>query len=70
MIDGATIFAVHKRLRDLAGRPRLFDDRMPPARVSRRLERFKGWCGPMVWAILCDCEHHRTQPPETLKRYR
>lgn len=68
--DGATIFAVHVRLRDLARRPRLFNDRMPPARVARRLRRFQRWCGPTLWWVLVDHEHRRTQPAADVIRWR
>jgi hypothetical protein len=56
------VWKVHLRLRDLAARPRLFNDRMPPRRVHARIERFRRWCGPILWAVLCDYEHRRMQP--------
>lgn len=65
-----TIFAVHKRLRNLIRQPRLFDDRMPSGRVRIRIERFRRWCGPALWQRLCTCEVKRIEPTGNVQRYR
>lgn len=46
VFDSGAVWRVHLRLRDLQAHPRLFNDRMPPVRVRRRIERFRRWCGP------------------------
>jgi hypothetical protein len=56
------VWAVHCRLRDLVRRPRLFNDRMPAGRCRARLERFRAWCGPLMWQVLCNCEMKRQTP--------
>lgn len=68
--EGQTIYRVHSRLRDLVARPRLFNDRMPAGRVRNRIERFRRWCGPVVWQLLCNCEMKREDPPRDLMRWR
>ncbi|OYW56810.1 MAG: hypothetical protein B7Z29_01975 [Hyphomicrobium sp. 12-62-95] len=50
-------------MRDLVRRPRLFNDRMPAGRCRARLERFRRWCGPCLWQVLCDAELKRYPPP-------
>jgi hypothetical protein len=69
-IPGRAIFAVYLRLRDLERRPRLFDDRMPSGRVRRRRERFRRWCGPELWQVLCNCEMKRDAPRDDVIRWR
>lgn len=69
-LSGDAIWRVHLRLRDLVRRPRLFDDRMPPGRVRARLERFRRWCGPLLWQVLCTCEVKREPPPADVGKWR
>jgi hypothetical protein len=35
---------------------------MPAGRVRARIVRFRSWCGPCLWQVLCDHEMKRTQP--------
>lgn len=53
------VWRVFLRLRDLEAKPRLFNDRMPGGRVRIRRERFRRWCGLLLWQILCNCEMKR-----------
>jgi len=62
VLESGAIWRVHQRLRDLQANPRLFNDRMPPVRVRGRIERVRRWCGPILWAVLCDYEHRRIAP--------
>ncbi len=68
--EGSTIFAVHMRLRNLIRVPCLFDDRMPAGRVRNRIERFRRWCGPLLWQVLCNCEMKRKCPDADVMRFR
>jgi hypothetical protein len=58
------------RLRDQVLRPRLFNDLMPAGRVRARGDRFRRWCGPMLWQLLCNLEMKREVPPENLQQWR
>lgn len=49
-----SLVLVHRRLHDLAAKPRLFFDAMPPARVAARRDRVRAWCGPGLWRALED----------------
>lgn len=53
---------MYARLHDLTAKPRLFFDLMPPARVSRRRDRIRAWCGPATWRVLED-NHARGHVP-------
>lgn len=53
-LDTRTIYLVADRLTRLASAPRLFDDRMTPARVSRRLARVFAWLGPSGRAVVSE----------------
>lgn len=44
-LDTRTIVLVASRLVKLAERPPLFNDRMTPAIIARRLDRVLGWLG-------------------------
>lgn len=69
-LDGGVIWRIHLRLRDQVRRPRLFNDRMPAGRARKRLERFRRWCGPCLWQILCDCELKRREPAADVGKFR
>ncbi len=60
-LSEAAVWRVYMRLRDEIRYPRLFDDRMPAGRVRLRLERFRRWCGPLLWALLCEGEYRGTR---------
>lgn len=65
--DTRTIVLVTGRLVDLASMPAVFDDRMPPARVVRRLNRVLAWLGTSGRVI---ASHHirRLEVPPPGKR--
>ncbi|MGE3064136.1 MAG: hypothetical protein AB7K67_01000 [Hyphomicrobiaceae bacterium] len=62
-LDTRTIVLVTGRLMDLASLPRLFDDRMPPARIVRRLDRVLSWLGSSGRIIASEHIKRRSVPP-------
>lgn len=60
--DTRTIVLVTRRLVKLAERPPLFNDRMTPAIISRRLSRILGWLGPCGRAVASDYIRQRELP--------
>lgn len=60
--DTRTIVLVTKRLVDLAARPPLFNDRMTPAIIVRRLNRILDWLGTGGRIIASDYIRRREVP--------
>lgn len=70
MRTAAQVDAVFRRLRRLRTNPPLFNDRITPKSVRRRLERLRRWCGPALWQSLCTAEVKREPLKESSMQYR
>lgn len=62
-LDTRTIVLIVGRLVDLASLPALFNDRMTPHRVSKRLDRVLDWLGPAGCIVASEHIRRREVPP-------